>query len=259
MSYKRIPLLEKNFDKIYWAYLPINPKLNFKTINLNKISALWRGVCYRKNNLPNSIVSIKTLLCVQKLILSNKSTDGRTNSCIDEDIIIEELKQKYVNRLYVPETRHWFDCAIFDYKYGWLPINIKTTTTTTSDNTGNLAMCMYAITNYNMDLKKSYQNGLISKKLIEYLKNKKYNTQYKRDYYFVVINKNDLSIIINSVNGLTKLTPNINNLPFQVKWCDNQTFKYKKITDVIAIILNAIKKPQPSWREDFLCEIRQIE
>lgn len=30
--------------------------------------------------------------------------------------------------------------------YGWIPVNIKTTTTLTNDNTGNLAMCVYAYT-----------------------------------------------------------------------------------------------------------------
>ena len=39
----------------------------------------------------------------------------------------------------------WYDILAFDNMYNWIPINIKTTTTTTSDNTGNLAICVYAI------------------------------------------------------------------------------------------------------------------
>ena len=31
----------------------------------------------------------------------------------------------------------WYDILIYDYQYGWLPVNIKTTTTLTSDNTAN--------------------------------------------------------------------------------------------------------------------------
>ena len=36
----------------------------------------------------------------------------------------------------------WYDILVFDYMYGWLPINIKITTMKTNDNTGNLAMCV---------------------------------------------------------------------------------------------------------------------
>ena len=42
-----------------------------------------------------------------------------------------------------------------------------------------------------------------------------YNKNNKKDYYFIVMNKTDASdIIVNSVKGLSVLTPNINNLPF---------------------------------------------
>ena len=55
------------------------------------------------------------------------------------------------------------------------------------------------------------------------LKMKNYNTNRKKDYYFIVLNKTDASdIIVNSVKGLTILTPNINNLPFQVCWSKNR-------------------------------------
>ncbi len=51
------------------------------------------------------------------------------------------------------------------------------------------------------------------------LKNKEYNKNNKKDYYFIILNKtNTDDIIINSIKGLTILTPNINNLPFQVCW-----------------------------------------
>ena len=36
----------------------------------------------------------------------------------------------------------WYDILAYDYMYKWIPINIKTTTTKTSDNTGNLTMCV---------------------------------------------------------------------------------------------------------------------
>jgi len=77
---------------------------------------------------------------------------------------------------------------------------------------------------------KSYENGKMSDILFNKLKNNKYNTNNKKDYYFIVLNKTDASdIIVNSVKGLTILTPNINNLPFQVCWNKNRIFKYENI------------------------------
>jgi len=227
-----------------------------------KIQAFIRGCLYRKNHLPNSILAIQRFLKNHPISISKELADGRTNSCADEHKIFEELNKsnEYANRIFVPPPRHWFDFAIDDFQYGWLPINIKSTTTVTPDNPGNLAMCVYALTNFDMNLKKSYQNGKMAKVLTKHLKESNYNTKLKRDYYFIVIDKKDSSsIIANSIKGLTKITPNINNLPFQIKWCKNQTFKYQKIIKIISIIMDVIKKPKPSWRETFLNEIRGIE
>ena len=72
-----------------------------------------------------------------------------------------------------------------------------------------------------------------------------------------MLNKNDnKDIIVNSVKGLSILTSNINNLPFQVKWDKNRIFNYKNINYCIQQFLDAIKKPKPSWKETFLINIR---
>ena len=84
-----------------------------------------------------------------------------------------------------------------------------------------------------------------------------YNYKHKKDYYFIVLNKNNNSeIIVNSVKGLTVLTPNLNNLPFQVKWNKNKYFSYKNINYNIQQFLDTIKHPKPSWKETFLTNVR---
>lgn len=226
---------------------------------LNNFQAIIRGVNYRKDNLPNSILFLKKYLYVESL--NNENKDGRINSSLDESIIIKKIKEIFLeHRIFIPKDRHWFDIAIKDYRYGWLPINIKTTTMNTSDNTSNLAMLVYSLTNYNLELKKYHKNGIISKILIDQFKKKNYNKKFKKDYYFLVINKlNSKEIIINSINGLTELTANINNLPFQIKWKNNKNFRYKKIEESWKDIINIIKNPKPSWKENFLNEIRNID
>ena len=224
-----------------------------------KFQSIIRGKLSRNKRLPTSILKIQQILQISSITLCESSDDGRINSCMDEDEIIKILNDQLPNRIYKPNVRMWYDILIKDYRYGWLPINIKSTTTLTSDNTGNLAMCVYAYTDLDLNLKKSYQNGQMSKILIDKLRRLDLNILDKKDYYFVVINKeitND--IIVNSVKGLTELTPNINNLPFQVCWNKNRQFVYKNINDSINLFIQALKKPKPSWKETFMSEVREL-
>ena len=64
--------------------------------------------------------------------------------------------------------------------------------------------------------------------------------------------------IVNSVKGLTILTPNINNLPFQVCWDKNRIFKYENINKQIKLFINCLQKPKPSWKETFMTNMRTI-
>ena len=226
---------------------------------ITKIQAMIRGINYRNKSLPNSVQTIKHILQKSTINLCKTSNDGRVNSCIDENKIIEILLEELPNRIKEQQSRMWFDMCIYDYQYGWLPVNIKTTTTLTSDNTGNLAMCAYAYTDMQLDLDKTYNNGQIHTELVNKLKNEEYNYNSKKDYYFVIVNKNNTKdIIVNSVKGLTKLNPNINNLPFQICWDKNRIFNYKPIIKNIEMLLYALQKPKKSWREDFLNNIREI-
>jgi hypothetical protein len=226
-----------------------------------KIQKWFRGCILRLKQLPLIMYKIKQYLKLQSFKFSNQNEDGRINSCIDEDEVIKLLIEKFGGRIKKPKIRMWYDISGFDYMYGWIPINIKTTTTITSDNTGNLAMCVYAYTNELLDINrdKSYANGKMSDILFNKLKNKKYNTNNKKDYYFIVLNKRDASdIIVNSVKGLTILTPNINNLPFQVCWDENRVFKYENINKKIKLFINCLQKPKPSWKETFMSNIRTL-
>jgi hypothetical protein len=60
------------------------------------------------------------------------------------------------------------------------------------------------------------------------------------------------------VKGLTHLTPNINNLPFQVCWDKNREFKYENINKKINIFIDCLKKPKPSWKEKFMKDMRSL-
>lgn len=240
------------------SLLDINTKIN-KAI---KIQSWFRGCIYRLKQLPLVMYKIKNFLKLQSFQFSTQNEDGRINSCIDEDEVIKLLINEFGNKIKKPKIRMWYDILALDYIYGWIPINIKTTTTLTSDNTGNLAMCVYAYTDEILDIhkKKSYDNGKMSIILFNKLKNKQYNKINKKDYYFIVLNKTDATdIIINSVKGLTLLTPNVNNLPFQVVWDKNRNFKYENINKKIKLFITCLQKPNPSWKETFMGNIRTLK
>jgi hypothetical protein len=227
-----------------------------------KIQKWFRGCRLRLHQLPLIMYKIQTHLKLQAFQFSTQNDDGRINSCIDEDEIIKLLFDKFGEKIKKPKIRMWYDILAFDYTYGWIPINIKTTTTVTSDNTGNLAMCVHAYTDEILDVlrDKSYENGKMSDILFNKLQNKKYNRNHKKDYYFIVLNKTDASdIIVNSVKGLSVLTPNINNLPFQVCWDKNRAFKYENINKKIKLFIGCLQKPKPSWKEVFMSNMRTLD
>ena len=229
-------------------------------IKIIKIQKLFRGFIVRLKLLPLIMYQIKKYLKLQSLKFSTQNKDGRINSCIDEGEVIKILVEKFGEKIKKPKIRMWYDILAFDYMYGWIPINIKSTTTITSDNTGNLAMCVYAYTNEILDIHKSYANGKMSNILFNKLKNKEYNTNYKKDYYFIVLNKTNTSdIIVNSVKGLSLLTPNINNLPFQICWNKNRKFEYENINKKIQLFINCLQKPKASWKETFMSNIRTLD
>jgi hypothetical protein len=230
--------------------------------NIIKIQKWFRGCISRLKRLPLILYKIKKYLQSQSFSFSSQNEDGRINSCIDENGIINLLVEKFSENIKKPKIRMWYDILAFDNMYGWIPINIKTTTTLTSDNVGNLAMCVHAYTNEPLDVHrtKSYENGKMSVVLFDKLKNKQYNMNNKKDYYFLVLNKTDASdIIINSVKGLTLLRPNINNLPFQVCWDKNREFKYEHINKKIKQFIYCLQKPKPSWKETFMTNIMALD
>ena len=235
---------------------------DYLNLQIIKIQKVFRGYLIRSRQLPLILQYSQKYLSFQDLKLSSKLEDGRCDSSLDENIIIDRLKDKFNDRILKPKIRMWFDVLLYDFVYGWIPINIKTTKVKTSDNVGNLTICVYSYTNTNLVLclDKSYCNGLMSKVLIEKLKNKEYNKNYKKDYYFLVVNKSDTKdVIINSLKGLSELTPNLNNLPFQVCWDKNRIFNYNHINFVVKKFIKTLQSPKPSWQESFMEEARKLE
>lgn len=225
------------------------------------IQAWYRGWYYRSRNLPNALRYMKFLIeKSEQFSCFTKHDDGRVNSSMDETNLLNILHTlpEIKDRIKDTEKRGWSDVLIRDFRYGWLPVNIKSTMTTTADNIGNLTTCVYALTNYDMNLETKYNNGKMSMVLVDAIENRQLNERLKRDYYFLVINKKNLDVIINSLRGVEEMTCNNYNLPFQVKWCKNRNFVYRPIKESVDMVMDTIKRGPELWVESFLRKIRNL-
>lgn len=175
-----------------------NSRLKFfieHIISIKKIQKTIRGFLYRIKHLPNVMRCIQKYLNNINFKCTTKNNDGRINSSDDEILIIQLLKKKFGDRIKIGSVRMWYDFIVYDYIYGWLPINIKTTTLKTCDNTGNLTMCVYAYTDEKLNFDTKYTNGCMSKLLIEKIKNKQYNHNYKKTIIFWLLIKKIIKFI----------------------------------------------------------------
>ena len=162
---------------------------------------------------PSILVEVVSYLNSISISVSEKHGDGRVNSIDDEDTIIDLLIEKYgEENVERPKERNWWDVKVFGY-----PLNIKSSKYgSAADNFSSKAAILYALT----DLPEDKVNVQRWKKFQELLKNHS-GEDNNRDYYIFTLNKVTNEVHLASLKTLAKITPNGNNLPFQIKWRDN--------------------------------------
>lgn len=157
------------------------------------------------------VVIFLNSICVN---ISENHEDGRVNSIDDEKTIIDLLVKKYGDdNIIRPNVRDWWDVKIFGY-----PIQLKSSdfTKKASDNFSSKAAILYALTYLPENDVKVNRWADFEKALLNFS-----DVDNDRDYHIIVLDKNTKKVYLNSLKSLTKLTPNGNNLPFQIKWVDN--------------------------------------
>ncbi len=165
--------------------------------------------------------------------LSQPLQDGRLNSSINEEEILNTIKDYFPIQL--PKAREWWDFSFEENKI-FYPVNIKTTTTKTADNLNCKLGIYYAL----CGLVPEFNNEIAWEKYFQKL-HKDLGKNTNKDYYFLIINKNDpKDIFINSLKGIQTLQPN--NLPFQCKWDDNREIIQRDFDGSKNFILSALAK-----------------
>ncbi|WQZ85572.1 restriction endonuclease [Helicobacter pylori] len=167
--------------------------------------------------------------------LSQPLQDGRLNSSVNEEEILNTIKDYFPIQL--PRAREWQDFS-FEENNIFYPVNIKTTTTKTADNLNGKLGIYYAL----CGLVPEFNNEIAWEKYFQKL-HKDLGKNTNRDYYFLIINKNDpKDVFINSLKSIQTLQPNGNNLPFQCKWDNNREIVQRNFTESKSFILSALAK-----------------
>ena len=217
-----------NNDNFKQQYITDNNR--FK-ISHKQLLTSYINYKFTLNSYPKIISDLKIYIeeNIKDINFINMVKDGRVNSSIQEDLITNILKNKCFNgyKIFVPESRWWFDFALIKDKYDFIPFNIKITTMNTNDNFAGYSSIAFALSNIKMKYNKNYSNNIIDKIIFE---------ETTRDYWFLVINKDTKEIIINSVKGIDKIAPNSLNLPFQIKWIDNKIYNPKSVNETVNLI-----------------------
>ncbi|GAA8750287.1 hypothetical protein oki423_14410 [Helicobacter pylori] len=161
--------------------------------------------------IPTQLNEIAEFLKTNPYNLSQPLQDGRLNPSVNEEEILNAIK--YFFPIQLPKAREWWDFS-FEENDIFYPVNI--TTTKTADNLNCKLGIYYAL----CSLLPTFNNEIAWEKYFQKL-HKDLGKNTDRDYYFLIINKNDpKDIFINSLKGIQTLQPN--NLPFQCKWDNNR-------------------------------------
>lgn len=182
-------------------------------------------------------------LSEEKLVLPAKDRDGRTNSKLHETIIVKAIRDIFPGTDFhaegydfdIPEERKaqkkirdWYDIMFYRQHSGYdreiIPVDIKSSAMGASgDNGAGKLGLFYALTGK----EPHFSNGITWPKYMDELADWA-NPQSAGDMFFIGVDKsNTQKVRAYSLKTLVKLTPNSNNLPFQIKWKDNHDRIYR--------------------------------
>ena len=166
--------------------------------------------------IPKVLQEVADYLIESDFQLVSTGQDARQDSNQSETKIVQLLQNSEHNEdwtVYSPniarrDNRAWYDAKIKDYY-----VDIKISECTRNDNTNAKMAIYYFITGKTPDNTQVREN-------IFFRDMKHYeNPDENRDYYYLIVNKNNLNdIFVVSLKGLNHAFPSHNNMPFQSNW-----------------------------------------
>ena len=166
----------------------------------------------------------------------NESADGRVNSSLNEDIVLDKLKAEFPDDIELPNIRCWYD-----FKYKGEPVNLKISNMKAPDNISSKKGMAYALTGIDGDeFSGSWDH--FHEKLFNNLGKDK-----NADYYLLIVNSNNFNdCFCTSLKSINNLRSNGNNLPFQCNWSENREIVERTFEESKDYILSVYYE---SWKK----------
>ena len=165
--------------------------------------------------IPPVLTEMRDFLSESKVPLT-RTDNARLDSAVNEKTVLDKLSERFAIEQQ-PQARHWWDFSIRDDGV-LLPVNLKLTELGSANDNMNCKLGIYyALTGREPDFANETPWHDFFERLAGDMQ------ENSRDYYFLVVNKNDSAdVFAQGLRTLGTLTPNGNNLPFQCCWRDNR-------------------------------------
>ena len=166
--------------------------------------------------IPQVLMDVRDYLRSKQLTLATGSEDPRQDSAKAETQVVQILQNANRWRVVSPNVetnlnRSWYDALINN-----LYVDVKISTCRTYDNTNAKKAIYWFLTGLDPD--KTTSNT--AKVFFPDMKSNESPSQ-TRDYYYVIVNKENTSdVFVVSLKGIADCRPSNNNPPFQAKWGD---------------------------------------
>ena len=184
--------------------------------------------------IPKILEDVGSFLNEVDIPVCTRHSDGRLNSAEDETTIIRILQDEYDEENIIEGVvRHWWDVKIFGY-----PVNIKSSAFKTADNFSAKGAVLYSVTN----ITEEEITKINSFPDFEGELRKSKDEDNNRDYYCLVLNKETNEVLMQGLKTLTKLTPNGNNLLFQINWSKNKEIIERSDKEGYEFLIGAYKE-----------------
>lgn len=217
---------------------------------------------------------IESGLKKEGVVLPHLANDERLSSAVNEGNVKRLVRKIAKESAFFSEkglkisdqneknNRAWYDFAI-EGDGIFIPVNIKITSGKCPDNLSCKLGIFYALTGKRPE-SAGVSNGIgweaFATALAKCLKEKERGKDNGKDYYFLVISKNDnKDVFFSSLKTLQTLTPNASNLPFQYRWKENRKRKERGEEEARAFVLGAFKKSLETRKEEIIKTCAVVE
>ena len=172
--------------------------------------------------IPNKLLKVEEFLRRNPVILPKGSGDSRRDSGEAENKILSILQNQQSNwgtKIHAPNIGKTHNRSWYDVRIGQYYCDIKVSALKSADNTNAKNAVFYFLTGRDPIVNKV---NMAEKEFFKEMKQNE-SPHSRRDYFYIVINKNNPSdVFMVSLKGIRELQVSANNLPFQCHWSKNR-------------------------------------